>query len=62
MSKLRNNYEEKDKVKIVQKYLDKHKNGQTYGLFIEDNYVKDKYKVYPDRKVDDYYKILVDIV
>ena len=25
----------KDKVKIVQKYLDKHKNGQTYGLFIE---------------------------
>ena len=52
----------KDKVKIVQKYLDKHKNGYTYGLFIENNYVKDKYKVYPDRKVDDYYKILADIV
>ena len=52
----------KDKVKIVQKYLDKHKNGRTYGLFIENNHVKDKYKIYPDRKVDDYYKILADIV
>ena len=48
-----------DKVKIVQKYLDKYKNGRTYGLFIENNYVKDKYKIYPNRKVDDYYKILV---
>lgn len=52
----------KDKVKIVQKHLDKYKKGQTYGLFIENNYVKDKYKIYPDRKVDDYYKIFVDIV
>lgn len=49
----------KDKVKIVQKYLDKHKNGWTFGLFIEGNYVKDKHKIYPNRKVDDYYKLLV---
>ena len=48
----------KDKIKIVQKYLDKHRNGRTFGLFIEDNYVKDKHKIYPDRKVDDYYKLL----